>query len=183
MKKSKIEERIALLTEDEKNVLIEKDKKQDKTEYKIFLVSTILIILLLIVLLFATKEYLVFSIVIVFPVCLLLLLIFGFPKYCKGKKDEKRLFNQVRQLLSKGTESNKQQSSIINFNDIATVILMDSFTEVSDKLHPVLNYQEIIQTRIYVFKISYKNGTNAIVKMNENDSNCEKLLLLADIKK
>jgi len=51
---------------------------------------------------------------------------------------------------------------------IKTVTILDSYTELSDKLHAILNYQEIIQTRIYKFNVIYNNGTSKVITTPED---------------
>ena len=55
----------------------------------------------------------------------------------------------------------------LSVDNIKSVIILDSYTEFSDKLHAVLNYQEIIQTRVYKFKVDYNDGTSKIVTAAE----------------
>lgn len=51
---------------------------------------------------------------------------------------------------------------------------------MSDKLHAILNYQEIIQTRVYKFKVDYKDGTSNIVTATENSEEYNVLMPLVN---
>lgn len=64
--------------------------------------------------------------------------------------------------------------------NIQNVTILDSYTEMSDKLHAILNYQEIIQTRVYKFKVDYKDGTSQIVTAPENSKQYSILISLVN---
>ena len=51
----------------------------------------------------------------------------------------------------------------LSVENIKAVTILDSYTEVSDKLHAFLNYQEIIQTRVYKFSVDYKEDRKSVV--------------------
>lgn len=83
-----------------------------------------------------------------------------------------RLEKQKEQLAKMQEE--KLQASLqknvyyrLSVDNIKLVTILDSYTEFSDKLHAVLNYQEIIQTRFYKFKVDYNDGTSKIVTAAE----------------
>ncbi len=59
------------------------------------------------------------------------------------------------------------KSDKLSAENIKWVTILDSYTEVSDKLHALMNYQEIIQTRVYKFKVEYNDGTSKIVTAAE----------------
>lgn len=69
-------------------------------------------------------------------------------------------------------EEYKQLQKNVNYrlsvDKIKAVTVLDAYTEVTDKLHAVLNYQEIIQTRVYKFKVDYIDGTSKVITANEN---------------
>ena len=65
-------------------------------------------------------------------------------------------------------------------SNIRKVSIIDSYTEVTDKLHAILDYQEIIQTRFYKFKVDYIDGHSKIVTEKEGTANCLHLMKLVD---
>ena len=90
----------------------------------------------------------------------------------KIKKQIERIEKQ-RDLANRATEKRlledlqKNVYYRLSVDNIKMVTILDSYTEVSTKLHAVLNYQEIIQTRVYKFKVDYNNGTSEIVTSAE----------------
>lgn len=91
--------------------------------------------------------------------------------------DEKRI---KRQLEYKIRQENYNKQNLFLDNDIKSVTIIDSYTEVSDKLHAILNYQEIIQTRYYKFKVDYKDGSSTIITAKEGSVKCNNLLKLVN---
>lgn len=77
-----------------------------------------------------------------------------------------------KQKEFKQREEEKQLQKNVNYrlsvDKIKAVTVLDAYTEVTDKLHAVLNYQEIIQTRVYKFKVDYIDGSSKIITANEN---------------
>lgn len=65
-------------------------------------------------------------------------------------------------------------------DNIINVAIIDAYTEVSDKLHAILDFQEIIQTRYYKFKVDYKDGSSKIVTEQEGTTKCNNLLNLVN---
>lgn len=88
--------------------------------------------------------------------------------------DKERIFRQVKNQILK----EKKLNQITNIDDIKQVTLLDSFTEYSDKLHAVLNFQEIIQKRYYKFRVDYKNGTSQIITTEDGSKLYNQLILL-----
>ena len=79
-----------------------------------------------------------------------------------------RLEKAKEQLAkAKELELQKDVSYRLLVDNIKSVRILDSYTEFSDKLHAVLNYQEIIQTRVYKFKVDYNDGTTKIITAAE----------------
>ena len=64
--------------------------------------------------------------------------------------------------------------------NITKVTLLDCYSEVTDKLDPILIYQEIIQTRYYKFKVDYRDGHSEIITEIEGSARCLNLLRLVD---
>ncbi len=84
---------------------------------------------------------------------------------------------QAAKLRRKGKATLKH-ILLLHASDIISVSLIDKFTEVTDKLHGFLNYQEIIQTRYYKFKIEFEENDFEIFQTKENSSDCSYLLSL-----
>lgn len=90
----------------------------------------------------------------------------------KIKRQIERLEKQ-KELANKETEKRliadlqKNVYYRLSVDHIKCVTILDSYTEFSDKLHAVFNYQEIIQTRFYKFKVDYNDGTSKIVTAAE----------------
>ena len=99
----------------------------------------------------------------------------------KGFKDRNKdikewaLSRMERELIAKPALIQKELEQ-----KIIRVIILDSYTEVTDKLHAILNYQEIIQTRCYKFRVDYQNGNTDIITEKEGTERCAILLKLAD---
>ncbi len=76
---------------------------------------------------------------------------------------------KAKEQLAKARELELQKnvSYRLSVDNIKSVMILDSYTEVSDKLHAVLNYQEIILTRVYKFKVDYNDGTSKIITAAE----------------
>lgn len=89
--------------------------------------------------------------------------------------DEIKIKNHIVRLETQKEIKRKQEEEKLQKNvyyrlaveKIKTVSILDSYTEVSDKLHAVLNFQEIIQKRVYKFKVEYNNGTSKIITAAE----------------
>ena len=84
---------------------------------------------------------------------------------------------QASKLRRKGKATLKH-IRLLHASDIISVSLIDKFTEVTDKLHGFLNYQEIIQTRYYKFKIEFEENDFEIFQTKENSADCSYLLSL-----
>ena len=111
----------------------------------------------------------IFSIIAIIKPCIIDLKL---DDETKIKKCIERLEKQ-KEIANKDTEKRlladlqKNVYYRLSVDNIRFVTILDSYTEFSDKLHAVLNYQEIIQTRFYKFKIDYKDGTSKIVTAAE----------------
>ncbi len=96
-------------------------------------------------------------------------------KKMKLNNDEKiklRIKEKEDERLRKEEEKKREIESLkrngLYAPDIKRVKLIDSFTQYSDKLHAVLNFQEIIQTRYYKFKVEYFDGSSKIFTVKED---------------
>ena len=86
------------------------------------------------------------------------------PKKLKLSDKDFYLYKQEQKQKKLQT---KKTTNFFEDRKIKNVIIIDSYTEVSDKLHAFLNFQEIIQTRMVVFKIFFEDNTSTIVKEKE----------------
>lgn len=102
--------------------------------------------------------------------------------------DEIKVKNHIQRLeLQKEIKNKQRQQALfknvhyrLDFDNIIKVSILDSYTEVSDKLHAILNYQEIIQTRVYKFKVDYRDGTSSVITATENSEEYNALIPLVN---
>ncbi len=163
---------------------IEYKLKEDKFNKSFIVMGVVLAIILVAVIigltiyLTITKEYyaLAFSvgfclILSIMPICIIKSSYNGF-KITDEIKIQKRIDRLEKQKQWKQEEKEKQLQKKpyyrLAVDKIVNVSILDSYTEYSDKLHAVLNFQEIIQTRIYKFKVNYIDGNSKIVTAAEN---------------
>ena len=116
--------------------------------------------------------YFLFSIFILIyiPVSIILMFKKADPRKFKWKEENWAKYGIINKLLI--IEDSKQ----INGKYIKAVKIIDSYTEMSDKLHGFLNYQEIIQTRVYKFKVVFDDGSSTIYTEKENSKIYIKLI-------
>ena len=81
------------------------------------------------------------------------------------EKQKEQLANQTEAKLKADLQKNVYYR--LSVDKIKSVAIIDSYTEYSDKLHAVLNYREIIQTRVYKFKVNYIDGTSKVITAAE----------------
>ncbi len=185
MKEPKFDEKIEKiylsLTEEEKTTYIEKQNKLNKVGFTFGIILCVISIIILVsftVWLIIEKEYtmLVFADIITIA---LIIFDIGFTKSCHNglvAKDEIKVKNQIKRIETQKAYKEKQKETALfrsasyrlSVDKIKSVFILDSYTEYSDKLHAVLNYQEIIQTRVYKFKVDYIDGTSKVVTAAEN---------------
>lgn len=175
--KEEVINRYSKLSEEEKKRIINEDKKSNISLNIIFTSFWGLIAIICYILMFCLKkDWLVFLINGIFFTILAFLFCLAFLLRNKIS-DEKRI---KRQLEYKIRQENNVQANTFSTTNIKKVTILDSYTKVSDKLHAILNYQEIIQTRFYKFKVDYKNGSSNIVTEKEGSAVCNSLLKLAN---
>lgn len=73
-------------------------------------------------------------------------------------------------------ELDEQDPNKIDGKLIKKVILIDSYTEYTDKLHAFLNFQEIIQTRYYKFNVTFMDNSSSIYTVKEDSKDYNKLI-------
>ncbi len=180
-----VEKRLLKLNDEEKELLIKKDKKKFLTINIILSITIgilVLIGLVMVIVQKAKSEKLVCGIfsIFIFVIggagCVISIL------QEKKMTDEKRIKRQLKITIrhEKAVQQrNERLFSDDNLDDnIVNVTLIDSYTEVTDKLHAIFNYQEIIQTRYYKFKVDYKDGHSNIVTEKEGTAKCINLMKL-----
>ena len=67
-------------------------------------------------------------------------------------------------------------------NNISYATIIDAYTIKTNKLHAILNYNEIIQTRYYKFKVVYYDGSSVIETCEEDSKRYRFLVSLVDNK-
>ncbi len=73
--------------------------------------------------------------------------------------NEKREIEKVNKSIQSAKDT-IESMKLIDGKYIASATLVDTYTEYSDKLHAILNYQEIIQTRMYKFLVTFEDGSS-----------------------
>lgn len=172
-KQKTIEEKFSKLTEEQKKLFIKRDKLGwailNITLTLLFIFLSIIFIILIFVVNNMEDKYLflgfaISMIIIGCAVCIPLII------YNKKLTDDKRIIRQLKIIIE------NDKSIDLCMDNIDNVTILDAYTEVTDKLHAILNYQEIIQTRYYKFKVDYKDGTSKIITEKEGTAKCNNLL-------
>lgn len=89
-------------------------------------------------------------------------------KTCIERLEKQKQYKQQEEQKRIENELNKNVHYRLQTEKIKSVTILDSYTEISDKLHAVLNYQEIIQTRMYKFNVVYNDGSSKVITAAEN---------------
>ena len=183
--KQEVEERYSKLTEKEKEDLAKKYKKEIKARNVIIAVMFVFVWSILISLItrqgLKEKKLIVgvlVGVMVVFYVSICLL-VFLKNKNLSGEKMVKR---RLEYMIKTGAFTNQLSPESVLDENIVRVKIIDAFTEVTDKLHAILNYQEIIQTRYYKFKVDYKDGHSDIITEKEGTARCVALMKFIDEK-
>lgn len=87
----------------------------------------------------------------------------------------------LKQLIKIIKEEERIQQEIIDSKQIdgryiKHVKIIDSYTMVTDKLHPFLNFQEVIQHRYYKFQVVFEDESSKIYEEEEGSTNYNKLI-------
>lgn len=185
MKEPKFDEKIekiySELTEQEKTTYIEKQNKLNKVCFTLGIILCIMAVVILAtftIWLIIEKDYIMLIFADIITVALIIFGI-GFTKSCHNglvANDEIKVKNHIKRLEQQKAYKEKQKETALfrsasyrlSVDKIKSVSILDSYTEYSDKLHAVLNYQEIIQTRVYKFKVDYIDGTSKVITAAEN---------------
>lgn len=114
-----------------------------------------------------------------------LLLFMSKYRFCTLRSDEEWCLAHYADEIRKAAKAHKKNKAsfaqllILKAEDVVSVELVDKHTEITDKLHGFLNYQEIIQTRYFTFKITFSDNDAELLKTKEGSRDCEQLLILA----
>lgn len=161
-------------------------KQQDKFNKSFLVIGTLLFVLfpvIAVALFFIIGKDYVYSIIVgiflLLGVCGIIIWIIKPCVIGLKSNDETKIKMYIERLEKQKELANKEtekrlladlQKNVyyrLSVDNIKLVTILDSYTEVTDKLHAVLNYQEIIQTRVYKFKVEYNNGISKIVTAAE----------------
>lgn len=177
-----IEEKYKALSEQEKEEIF---KEHIKTSILIFLLESIVFIIGGIYLLIGglRTSNSICIVLSIFILCSGIFLWVYFIYSFRGKNASKNKEIIIKRILKRSR--NVQQRYINEMNsirgrEIKKAKIIDSYTEYSDKLHAVLNYQEIIQHRIYKFLVTYVDNSTEILSVEEESELYNKLILYID---
>lgn len=174
-----VKTKLSAYTEDELNQLGKDYRKKRKRTLTIYL---ILSILGLVICLSLVTVNVVFGIFAFFIVIFLVISIYDLNDIKKIKSDKELYIRKIKRDILKEQEikqkeqEEREAAKHIDGKEIKSVVLIDSYTELSDKLHAFLNYQEIIQTRIYKFKVFFVDNTSKVYTTEENSKLYNKLI-------
>lgn len=194
---SNIEKIYSELTDEQKAEYKHKEENFNKVFLAIgiiFCPIVIGVLILCLVLCIPDKMYGILAYAIIVVVILAAIVYWIFLTSLRELKanDEIKIKTRIERLEKQKTykleqEKKQRQQALfknvhyrLDFDNIARVTILDSYTEMSDKLHAILNYQEIIQTRVYKFKVDYKDGTTNIVTAAENSEEYNALIPLVN---
>ena len=185
-----IDKRYATIDEEEKEKLIIKDIKTNRLIN--FIITPILSVFASLLYILAIIDESVRMISLIFAVLLSVFTVAFCFVFIKRNKvdDETRIQRQLKYIIQQETKIKETEEKLHLlekenariYEDISNVTILDAFTEVTDKLHSILNYQEIIQIRYYKFKVDYKDGSSKIITEKEGTVQCNNLLKLVNKK-
>lgn len=175
--KLEIERKYAALSESEKKEIVEKADKRIKrfTIYSVICFLSMIIIIVISIAIWGVENWWYGA-------------LFSAPLPCVGIEflcillyeskitEEKKIKDMIKMQIRNEAEQKERRKSVYDDENIVRVTLIDSYTEVHDKLHAILNYQEIIQTRYYKFKVDYSNGKSVIVTTEDGSTEYHNLI-------
>ena len=179
-----IEGRYTALSESEKKEIVEKADERNK-QFIIFSIICVfgLIILTVISIIGSDSQDWWKGIILYFIFICMGIAVFWSSvselKMNEEQKIRKKLKMQIRQEVKEKEREIREKEwrkSVYDDENIVRVTLIDSYTELHDKLHAILNYQEIIQTRYYKFKVDYSNGKSVIVTTEDGSTEYRNLI-------
>ena len=176
-----IEETFNCLDEQEKQQYLQKYNTMNKT---FFIISLIMLPILIVATAFLVYicisnndtgllAFVILILIALYAVEIFMLLV---PSIKALKLNDTEKIKKYIEILEKRkananeTKNNMKLKILGQFDtsNVKSVIILDSYTEMSDKLHAVLNYQEIIQTRYYKFRVNYYDGSSKIITTKED---------------
>lgn len=120
--------------------------------------------------------------IIVMIVCFVFLCIVLTPSMFRWNYKNWAVYSIVKEikqtqktLIDAEKSLNEMQS--IKGKKIEYTKILDSYTEYTDKLHGFLNYQEIIQHRMYKFLVIFEDGSRDVVTVEEGKKDYNKLMM------
>ena len=78
--------------------------------------------------------------------------------------------------LEEKLDSLDKQLNFLNGKRIKSASIIDTYTEYTDKLHAILNYQEIIQHRMYKFLVYFEDSTSQVFTAEQGTNLYNKLI-------
>lgn len=183
--KQEVEERYSKLTEKEKEAIVKKNRKDNFVLNVTLVIMCSVFTLVFLILTFVLKSdddkslFLGLSIsmlVVGVGICVPLILI------DKKSSNETIIKKELKSIIKKEIYEKQTLLGFVLDENIIAVKLIDAYTVVTDKLHAVLNYQEIIQTRYYKFRVDYKDGHSDIITEKEVTARCMALMKFIDKK-
>lgn len=180
---NEVEKRFLNLTNDQKNALLKSNKKRS-------LYANVVVIVWFSFLCFL---FLFLSTIMQAKNDKLLFVILGITSFVTGGaictylilserkiSDEEKIKKELKENIKRENNTKQINKELFIDDNIINVAIIDAYTEVSDKLHAILDFQEIIQTRYYKFKVDYKDGSSKIVTEQEGTTKCNNLLNLVN---
>lgn len=180
---NEVEKRFLNLTNDQKNALLKSNKKRS-------LYANVVVIVWFSFLCFL---FLFLSTITQAKNDKLLFVILGITSFGTGGaictylilserkiSDEEKIKKELKENIKRENNTKQINKELFIDDNIINVAIIDAYTEVSDKLHAILDFQEIIQTRYYKFKVDYKDGSSKIVTEQEGTTKCNNLLNLVN---
>ncbi len=197
MKEQKFDENVqsiySTLSNEQKEEYARKEESMNKGFFIIGIVLTIIVIVLAVgisVGLAVAGEASVIPLILVIFAAFLIVAIYMIvsSKKALNATDEIKIKTFIKRL-EKQKQYNQQelekqlQKNVyyrLSVENIKNVTILDSYTELSDKLHAFFNYKEIIQTRVYKFNVDYKDGNSRIITAAENSEEYNVLMPLVN---
>lgn len=180
---NEVEKRFLNLTNDQKNALLKSNKKRS-------LYANVVVIVWFSFLCFL---FLFLSTITQAKNDKLLFVILGITSFVTGGaictylilserkiSDEEKIKKELKENIKRENNTKQINKELFIDDNIINVAIIDAYTEISDKLHAILDFQEIIQTRYYKFKVDYKDGSSKIVTEQEGTTKCNNLLNLVN---
>lgn len=178
-----VNEEYSQLTEQEKDAMF---KRQKKISFIVLMVLSLIYVAAVIYLIISVtnnlkKDDLILgvgvSVFVFIFICSVWVVYLCF--FCRKKTIEKNKEMIIKNIL-KNRRININEKSSINGKKIKKAKIIDAYTEYSDKLHAILDYQEIIQYRMYKFLVTFEDGSTGIYTTEEGEKLYNKLIVYVE---